>query len=155
MCYKRPPSPCNLGTIASQWLGLDQVRVNKGITCTPLKMTVQVQTALWFNHRSALWFNHRSALQRLLFSQTTMLPLTNFSHAPRESHAQTPPSHEEKGLLTIEYFLGCAESAVSIPNKPMKQHCVIYAFKQANQGIKVISELLKVNNQNEWLQFDL
>jgi len=26
--------------------------------------------------------------------------------------AQTPPSHEEKGLVTIERFLGCAELAV-------------------------------------------
>ena len=26
------------------------------------------------------------------------------------SHAQTPPSHEEKGLVTIEHFLGCVES---------------------------------------------
>ena len=31
-----------------------------------------------------------------------------------------PTSHEEKGLVSIELFLGCAKSAVSIPNKPMK-----------------------------------
>ena len=30
------------------------------------------------------------------------------------------PSHEEKDLVTIERFLGCAELAVSILNKPMK-----------------------------------
>ena len=48
--------------------------------------------------------------------------LNHFILVPRLhlSHAQTPPSHEEKGLVTIEHFLGCAESAVSIPNKPMK-----------------------------------
>ena len=33
---------------------------------------------------------------------------------------QTPPSHKEKGLVIIEHFLGCAESTVLIPNKPMK-----------------------------------
>ena len=27
------------------------------------------------------------------------------------THAQTPSSHEERGLVTIERFLGCAESA--------------------------------------------
>ena len=27
------------------------------------------------------------------------------------SRAQTPPSHEERGLVTIEQFLGCAKSA--------------------------------------------
>ena len=35
-----------------------------------------------------------------------------------QSHAQTPPSHEEKGQLTIERFLGCAESSL---DNPMKQ----------------------------------
>ena len=29
-------------------------------------------------------------------------------------------SHEEMGLVTIEQFLGCAESAVLILNNPMK-----------------------------------
>ena len=33
---------------------------------------------------------------------------------------QTPPSHKEKGLVIIEHFLGCAESTVLIPNKPVK-----------------------------------
>ena len=33
--------------------------------------------------------------------------------------AQTPPSHEEKGLVTVEHILGCVKSAVSILNKPM------------------------------------
>ena len=32
------------------------------------------------------------------------------------SHAQTPPSHKEMGLVTIEQFLGCAESVVLIMN---------------------------------------
>ena len=29
-------------------------------------------------------------------------------------------AHEERGLVTIERFLGCAESAVLILNNPMK-----------------------------------
>ena len=33
------------------------------------------------------------------------------------------PSYEERGLMTIERFLGCAQSAVSTPNKPMKWRC--------------------------------
>ena len=33
------------------------------------------------------------------------------SYIRSQSHAQTPPSHEEQGLVTIERFLGCAESA--------------------------------------------
>ena len=36
------------------------------------------------------------------------------------SRAQTPPSHKEKGRVTIERFLGCAESTVLILDKPMK-----------------------------------
>ena len=36
------------------------------------------------------------------------------------SRAQISPSHEEKGLVTIERFLGCAKSAVLILNNPMK-----------------------------------
>ena len=32
--------------------------------------------------------------------------------------AQMSPSHEEKGLVTIEHFVGCAESVVLILNKP-------------------------------------
>jgi len=40
-------------------------------------------------------------------------------------HAQTQPSHKEKGLVTIERFLGYAESAVLIVDKPMN---VIQAF---------------------------
>jgi len=32
----------------------------------------------------------------------------------------TLPSHEEEGLVTIEQFLGCAESTVLILDKPMK-----------------------------------
>jgi len=31
--------------------------------------------------------------------------------------AQTPPSHEERGLVTIEQFLGCAELAVLTLNE--------------------------------------
>ena len=30
------------------------------------------------------------------------------------------PTHREKGLVTIERFVGCAESAVSFLDKPMK-----------------------------------
>lgn len=34
-------------------------------------------------------------------------------------HAQTPPTHKEKGLaMTINHFLVCAKSAVSILNQP-------------------------------------
>lgn len=33
---------------------------------------------------------------------------------------QTPPSHEVKGLVTVEWFLGCAESTVMILDKPIK-----------------------------------
>ena len=35
------------------------------------------------------------------------------------------PLMRKRGLMTIEYFLGCAESAVLILNKPMKQCYVI------------------------------
>ena len=31
-----------------------------------------------------------------------------------------PTSHEEKGLVSIERFLGCAESIALILDKPMK-----------------------------------
>ena len=41
-----------------------------------------------------------------------------------QSHAQTPPSREEKGQVTIERFLGCAESSL---DNPMKQCHVIQA----------------------------
>ena len=33
---------------------------------------------------------------------------------PYQSCVQTPPSHQEKGLVTIERFLGCAKSAILI-----------------------------------------
>jgi len=36
------------------------------------------------------------------------------------SPAQSLPSHEEKGPVTIERLLGCAESAVLILDKPIK-----------------------------------
>ena len=39
---------------------------------------------------------------------------------PGYSHAQTPPSHRKKGLVTIDRFLGCVESAVFFLNKPIK-----------------------------------
>ena len=37
-----------------------------------------------------------------------------------KARAQTPPSHEERGLVTIERLLGCAESEVLVLNNPMK-----------------------------------
>ena len=37
-----------------------------------------------------------------------------------QSRAQIPPSHGERGLVTIERFLSCAESADLILNNPMK-----------------------------------
>ena len=58
--------------------------------------------------------------------QKTSTPLDEASRVPsticglfyrpcsRKSRAQTPPSHEEKGLVTIESCLGCAESAILI-----------------------------------------
>ena len=36
------------------------------------------------------------------------------------SRVQPPSSHEEKGLVTTECFLGCAKSAVLVLNKSMK-----------------------------------
>ena len=38
------------------------------------------------------------------------------SHEEKGLVAQTPPSHEEMGLVTVERFLGCAESAILILN---------------------------------------
>ena len=35
------------------------------------------------------------------------------------------PLMRKRGLVTIEYFLGFAESAVSILNKPMRWCCII------------------------------
>jgi len=35
------------------------------------------------------------------------------------------PSHEEKGLVTIERFLGCADSAVLILNECWLHACMI------------------------------
>ena len=42
-------------------------------------------------------------------------------------------SHEEKSLVTIEHFLGCAESAVSILYKPMKKQNIMQALTLANE----------------------
>ena len=35
--------------------------------------------------------------------------------------------------MTIDCFLGCAESAVLIPNKPMKLRNIIHALTLANE----------------------
>ena len=53
---------------------------------------------------------------------TSCCDLTIFEPANslESSHAQTPPSHETSGLVSTECFLGCADSAVSVLNKPMK-----------------------------------
>ena len=47
-------------------------------------------------------------------------PLEYMLAEMRDYTTQTPPSHEERGLVTIERFLGCAESAVLTLNNPMK-----------------------------------
>ena len=44
-----------------------------------------------------------------------------------------PHSHEEKGLVTIEHFFGCAGSAVSILYKPMKKQSIMQALTLANE----------------------
>ena len=46
-------------------------------------------------------------------------------HRKVQSHLQTPPSEEEKGLVTVERFLGCAESAVLDLGKPIKLQYLI------------------------------
>ena len=47
-----------------------------------------------------------SLVPRLFFAHRGENSLVNC-----QSRAQTPPSHEERGVVTIEQFLGCAESA--------------------------------------------
>ena len=71
---------------------------------------VQVTTVQW----SATY-----SLSCIICKVLTLFPehhqLQPFSmQLQRQSRAQTPPSHEEKGLVTIERFLGCADSAVLI-----------------------------------------
>ena len=57
----------------------------------------------------------------------------SFSIIPWSSFVPRPLFHEKKGLVTIKHFLGCAESAVLVLNKPMKQRNVIYTWVYARQ----------------------
>ena len=65
-------------------------------------------------HKNSMHHTIHSPHNVLLTSQWTAFPLI-CSLMPRP-----PTSQEERGLVTIEQFLGCAESAVLILNNPMK-----------------------------------
>ena len=53
-----------------------------------------------------------------------------------------PISHEEKGLVTIEWFLSCAESTIVILDKPMRKCHVI---QECAKTMKYASILFKIN----------
>ena len=88
-----------------------------------------------------MWQSHSYCLPRLM--QPTIW----------WSCAQTPPSHKEKSLVTIQRFLGCTKSAVSILDKKMNSvHCPSAQVNQWNRAY--IMQACKINfcsNQYCWL----
>ena len=103
-----------------------RIKFHMATPCFTRRVLLTLFTVVFL--RNVQWeMNHSTAV----FSY---MSADNKASFPSHVSCQTPPSHREKGLVTVESMSvpGCAESAVLILNKPIQCN-VICALMLSNE----------------------
>jgi len=103
-----------------------RIKFHMATPCFTRRVLLTLFTVVFYAMYSERW------ITVLQYSVTWVLITKPHSHFM--SPCQTPPSHREKGLVTVESMSvpGCAESAVLILNKPIQCN-VICALMLSNE----------------------
>ena len=104
-----------------------RIKFHMATPCFTRRVLLTLFTVVFYAMYSERWIT-------VLQYSCSYMSADNKASFPSHVSCQTPPSHREKGLVTVESMSvpGCAESAVLILNKPIQCN-VICALMLSNE----------------------